>query len=72
MKKRMFKDVSHKLNSYASSFQNEIRDVFSDSIKQNLFEALDKDLSNLQLAYDEAKMRKCEITAIMTELRLIL
>lgn len=68
----MFRDVSHKLNSYASSFQNEIQDAFGDSIKQNLFEVLDKDLNNLQLTYDEAKMHKREIAAMMVELRLIL
>jgi len=68
----MFKDISHKLNNYASSFQNEIRDAFGESIKQNLFEVLDKDLNNLQLTYDEAKIRKYEISAIMAELRLIL
>lgn len=68
----MFNEVQGMINNSKLNFSEKVDDAFGDSIVQEVYEPIEKDLQNLLFAWDESEMRRIEINALLMELRTIL
>lgn len=68
----MFSEAKGHLENSKSRFSEKINDSFGKSIIQDVYEPIESDLQKLSFAWDEAEVRRMEITALLVELRTIL
>lgn len=68
----MFSEVRGQLSNSKSTFFEKVNDSFGGAIVKDVYEPFECDLQKLDFAWDEAEVKKMEITALLLELRTIL
>ena len=68
----MFSEARGQLENSKSRFIEKINDSFGNSILTEVYEPIEGELQKLNLAWDEAEVRKIEILSKLVELRTII
>lgn len=68
----MFSEIIGQLNNSKTVFSEKVNDNFGNSIVHDGYEPFERNLQQLSFAWNEAEVKKTEITALLLELRMIL
>lgn len=67
----MFSEVRGQLSNSKLTFSEKVNDSFGNAIVRDVYDHFEGDLQKVNLAWDEAEVRKTEIMALLMELRTI-
>ena len=67
----MFSEVRGQLSNSKLTFSEKVNDSFGNAIVRDVYDPFEGDLQKVNLAWDEAEVRKTEIMALLMELRTI-
>ncbi|MFR7418633.1 hypothetical protein [uncultured Megasphaera sp.] len=68
----MFSEVHGQLTNSKVNFSERVNDSFGHAIVRDVYDPFETEIQGLGFAWEEAKTRKAEIMALLTELRCIL
>lgn len=68
----MFNDERDRLGGSKSRFAENVNDSFGRSVVRDVYEPIEAELKRMDISWEEAEAKRIAVSAMLTELRLIL